>query len=65
VKKEHHSEKLDVDWRIILKRVQSEIGLVTSGLRTASENTLFKERDKRREDEEEDVSSHWMTLRKE
>jgi hypothetical protein len=39
-------------------------GLVTSCVGTAFENTLLKEKSKGREDEEEGVSSYWMTLRK-
>jgi hypothetical protein len=38
--------------------------LVTTGVGTAFQNTLLNERQKRRVDEEEDVSSDWMTSRK-
>jgi hypothetical protein len=33
-------------------------------LETAFSITLLKEKEEKREDEEEDVSSYWMTLRK-
>ena len=38
-------------------------GLLTSCIITAFYNTLLKERDRGREEEEEEVSSYWMTLR--
>jgi hypothetical protein len=37
--------------------------LITSRVGSAFENTLLKERQKGCEEEGEDVSSHWMTLR--
>jgi hypothetical protein len=39
-------------------------GLLTSCVITAFYNTLLKERYRGREEEEEEVSSYWMTLRK-
>jgi hypothetical protein len=38
--------------------------MVISFVRTVFYNTLLKERQKGREDEEEDISSYWMILRK-
>jgi hypothetical protein len=45
-----------------IKRRKSITGLATSCI--AFRKRLWKEREKGREDEEEDVSRYWMTLRK-
>jgi len=38
--------------------------LVTSGIGTAFQNMLLKETQKEWDDEEEDVSSYWLTVKK-
>jgi len=59
------SQRVQGEWNILqtIKRMKADwIGHILS--RTALYNMLLKERHKGQEDEEEDMSSYWRTLRK-
>jgi len=64
VEEKYYKEARKGEISCIKYKVGRVSGLVTSCVGSIFQNTLLKERWKEREDEEENVSSSWMTLRK-